>query len=116
MKALLDTNIIIHRETDRIMNQDIGTLFKWIDKGKYTKCIHPLTIEEIQRYKDKTTVDTFLIKLESYTLLKTVAPLSTEVEQLSLKIDKTENDKNDTLLLNELFNNRVDLLKGSWSR
>ena len=110
MKALLDTNIIIHRETDRIMNQDIGTLFKWIDKGKYIKCIHPLTIEEIQRYKDKTTVDTFLIKLESYTLLKTVAPLSLEVEQLSLKIDKTENDKNDTLLLNELYNNRVDLL------
>lgn len=110
MKALLDTNIIIHRETDRIMNQDIGTLFKWIDKGKYTKCIHPLTIEEIQRYKNKTTVDTFLIKLESYTLLKTIAPLSLEVEQLSLRIDKTENDKNDALLLNELYNNRVDLL------
>jgi hypothetical protein len=110
MKALLDTNIIIHRETDRIMNQDIGTLFKWIDKGKYTKCIHPLTIEEIKRYKDKATVEIFLIKIESYTLLKTVAPLSVEVEQLSLKIDKTENDRNDTLLLNELFNNRVDLL------
>ena len=110
MKALLDTNIIIHRETDRIMNQDIGILFKWIDKCKYTKCIHPITIEEIQRYKNKATVDTFRVKLESYELLKTVASLSSIVQQMSLKIDKNENDRNDTLLLNELLNNRVDLL------
>jgi hypothetical protein len=37
MKALLDTNIIIHREASRIVNPDIGTLFKWLDKGKYIK-------------------------------------------------------------------------------
>jgi hypothetical protein len=110
MKALLDTNIIIHRETDRIMNQDIGILFRWIDKGKYTKCIHPITVEEIQRYKDKVTVQTFQVKLDSYEILKTIAPLSPEVEKIFLKIDKNDNDRNDTLLLNELFNYRVDLL------
>jgi predicted nucleic acid-binding protein len=110
MKALLDTNIIIHRETDRIMNQDIGILFRWIDKGKYTKCIHPITIEEIKRYKNKATVQTFQVKLDSYEILKTVAPLSPEVEKISLKIDKNVNDRNDTLLINELFNYRVDLL------
>lgn len=110
MKALLDTNIIIHRETDRIMNQDIGILFRWIDKGKYTKCIHPLTVGEIQRYKDKATVQSFQIKLDSYEILKTVAPLSPEVEKISFRIDKNDNDKNDTLLLNELYNYRVDLL------
>jgi len=27
MKVLLDTNIIIHRETDRVINEDIGKLF-----------------------------------------------------------------------------------------
>ena len=36
MKALLDTNIIIHREAGKVTNQDIGILFKWLDKVKYT--------------------------------------------------------------------------------
>ena len=39
MKVLLDTNIIIHREASRIFNVDIGVLFRWIDKGKYTNIV-----------------------------------------------------------------------------
>jgi hypothetical protein len=34
MKALLDTNIIIHREANRVINSDIGYLFKWLDRLK----------------------------------------------------------------------------------
>ena len=41
-KILLDTNIIIHREATTVVNQDIGILFNWIDKLKYSKYIHPL--------------------------------------------------------------------------
>ena len=44
MKVLLDTNIIIHRETDRIINEDIGKLFNWLDKIKADKYIHPVTL------------------------------------------------------------------------
>ena len=49
MKALLDTNIIIHREANRIVSQDIGILYRWLDRGKYTKCIHSATIEEVKK-------------------------------------------------------------------
>lgn len=70
MKALLDTNIIIHREAKRVVSPDIGTLFKWLDKGKYTKCIHPITILEIKKHVDQDTVNTFSIKLDSYAQLK----------------------------------------------
>ena len=52
MKALLDTNIVIHREASRILNVDIGVLFRWLDKGKYTKCVHPITVEEIKKNTD----------------------------------------------------------------
>lgn len=110
MKALLDTNIIIHRETPRIINQDIGILFKWLDKGKYTKCIHPITVEEICKNKNQQTVDTLKVKLESYYLLKTVAPLADEVVNISNKIDNGNNDENDTGLLNEVYSDRVDIL------
>jgi predicted nucleic acid-binding protein len=110
MKALLDTNIIIHREAGRVFNQDIGILFKWLDKAKYQKCIHPATIEEINKNPNKITVNTFNIKIESYEQLLTVAPMSPEVDAASKKYDTTENDKIDSILLNEVFNNRVDIL------
>jgi hypothetical protein len=110
MKALLDTNIIIHRETYKIINQDIGILFKWLDKGKYTKCIHPITVDEILKNSNKQTVDTLKIKLESYYLLKTVAPLADAVRIISEKIDNNPNDINDSRLINEVFSERVDIL------
>ena len=67
MKALLDTNIIIHREANRIVSQDIGTLYRWLDRGKYIKCIHSATVEEVKKNPNKETVALFLVKLEIYT-------------------------------------------------
>lgn len=110
MRALLDTNIIIHREANKVVNQNIGILFKWLDKAKYTKCIHPLTIEEIRKNLNQTTVETFNVKLESYEVLKTVSPNNQEIQKVSEQFDITENDKLDTKLLNEVFSERVDIL------
>jgi predicted nucleic acid-binding protein len=110
MKALLDTNIIIHREAGRASNQDIGILFKWLDKTKYQKCIHPATIHEINKNPNKSTVDSFNIKMESYELMQTVAPMAPMVDLVSKKNDTNDNDRIDSILLNEVFNDRVDLL------
>lgn len=107
MKALLDTNIIIHRETNRIFNKDIGILFKWLDKGKYTKCIHPVTIAEINKNSNKITVNILNVKLDSYVALRTIAPISPQVKLVS---DNIDNNINDTQLLNEVFCDRVDIL------
>jgi hypothetical protein len=41
MKALLDTNIIIHRETMQATNYTIGKLYYWLDKLHYEKLMHP---------------------------------------------------------------------------
>lgn len=41
MKALLDTNIIIHREASRVINQDVGILFRWLERAKYTSVSTP---------------------------------------------------------------------------
>jgi predicted nucleic acid-binding protein len=110
MKALLDTNIIIHREASRIVNPDIGTLFKWLDKGKYIKYIHPVTVEEIEKNVNKDVANAFSVKLDSYQKIISVAPLNDKIKALSDSVDVTINDKNDTLLLNEVFSDRVDLL------
>lgn len=110
MKALLDTNIIIHREAGRVANQDIGILFKWLDKVKYQKCIHPVTIQEIEKNPNTGTVDTFKIKMDSYEQLLTTAQMTDEVNAVSERFDQNENDRNDTVLLNEVYVGRVDLL------
>ena len=110
MKALLDTNIIIHREANKIVSQDIGILYRWMDRGQYTKCIHSATIEEVKKNPNKETVDLFLVKLESYEVIDIPSPLQDEVKNVSDQFDTTDNDIVDTVLLNEVFVGRVDIL------
>jgi predicted nucleic acid-binding protein len=110
MKLLLDTNIILHREGKDPINPNIGKLFLWIDRLGYEKCVHRVTINEITKIQDSKVREAFLLKLESYRRLRTVAPLHQDVETISKKYDTTENDRNDTALLNEVFTSRVDLL------
>lgn len=110
MKALLDTNILIHREASKIINEDIGILYRWLDKGGYTKCIHSLSIKEIENYQDKQIVDIFHIKLDSYECIDIPSPLQEAVVGVSTKFDVNQNDKNDTQLLNEVFVGRADIL------
>lgn len=110
MKVLLDTNIIIHRETKDPINKDIGTLFWWIDKLGYQKCIHQVAINEISANQDAKAREAFQIKMKSYYCLPTVAPLRAEARSISEKYDRTENDRNDTVLINEVLCHRVDLI------
>jgi predicted nucleic acid-binding protein len=110
MKVLLDTNIIIHRETDRVIHEDIGKLFNWLDKIKADKYIQPVTEREINKLKDKQQKKTFNIKLESYTKLVTKEQLDNEVKKITDKYDNNDNDENDSLLLNEVYIGTVDCL------
>ncbi len=110
MKVLLDTNIIIHREANKAHNLGIGQLFNWLDKLKYDKYIHPLTIEELKRYKDQDSLSTMNVKIESYNQLKYQAPLGDKIKQVSQQYDRLQNDINDTQILNEVFEDRVDIL------
>ncbi len=110
MRVLLDTNILIHREANRVLNEDIGTLFGWFDKLHYEKCIHPLSLSEIQKHKDDEIVNTIRAKIQNYALLKTEAPESPKIETIRDKYDRDENDAIDTSLLKEVFAERVNYL------
>ncbi|WP_417590953.1 PIN domain-containing protein [Owenweeksia hongkongensis] len=110
MRVLLDTNIIIHREANRIIEHEIGQLFNWIDRLHFDKYIHPITVAEIQKYQNKQVVDTFSIKLDSYNHIKHQISFSPDVQQVSDAIDVNENDINDTHLLNEVYEGRINIL------
>lgn len=110
MKILLDTNILIHRESNRIINNDIGVLFGWLDKLHYQKLIHPLSLREISKYQNRQVVETIQAKLKNYVLLNTESPENQQIQLIRQSFDKNENDFIDTSLLKEVFNARVDFL------
>ena len=109
MRALLDTNIIIHRENKRVSNYSIGHLFRWIDRLKYDKVIHPYTIAEIQKYRDPETQESISVKLESYEVLKTACQPDVMFLAQIGQPEKNENDHIDNCLLYELYIGHVDV-------
>ncbi len=109
MRVLLDTNILIHREAERIDREDIGTLFRALDTIGAEKCVHPDSIGEIERHGNPEVVRTFKVKLTSYHVLKTLAPESPELVAIGAG-DRSENDRVDTALVREVAAGRVDAL------
>ena len=103
MKILLDTNIVIHREAVTAVEEDIGVLFRWLDNLHYTKCIHSVTVEEIEEHEDPKVRKSFKVKLGNYNVLKTTAPMSESVRSVTEPLDKNQNDLNDTIIINELY-------------
>jgi hypothetical protein len=63
VKVLLDTNIIIHREAATVVKEDIGVLFRWLDRLHHTKCAHPITAEELEKHEDPRVRKALKIKL-----------------------------------------------------
>jgi predicted nucleic acid-binding protein len=110
MKILLDTNIIIHREAAAVIDEDIGVLFRWLDNLHYTKCVHPVTVEEIEKHEDSKVRRSLTVKLRNYNILKTKAQMSDTVRRILGPLDKNQNDLNDTIIINELYCERVDAL------
>lgn len=110
MRALLDTNIIIHRENKHVSNYSIGHLFRWLDKLKYDKVIHPYSILEIQKYRDPEVQEVLDVKLDAYNVLQSIVTPPKEFIHSTGTTEKSENDKIDNCLLYEVFLGRVDIL------
>jgi predicted nucleic acid-binding protein len=110
LKALLDTNIIIHRENSAVSNYNIGHLYRWLDKLHYVKVIHPYTIQEIEKYKDDNVQKNFAVKLEAYERIKAIVEPTDDFLKNFTDQDKTINDKIDNALLFYVYSGKVDVL------
>lgn len=108
-RALLDTNILIHREGRKVLRDDIGTLFRWLEELKYERLVHPDSVAEVDKHQDPEVVQTMERKLQSYKTLKTKAPDTPSITQIRAE-DRTDNDKVDTSMLAEVAADRVDFL------
>lgn len=110
MRALLDTNIVIHRENSKITNYSIGHLFRWLDKLKFVKVIHPYTVRELNKHNNEELKEVIKVKLQSYEILKTIKIPDDQFLHIIREYKKDENDDVDNCLLYEVYLNRVDIL------
>lgn len=112
MRALLDTNIIIHRENTRaVSNYSIGYLYKWLDALGIEKAIHPLSIEEIEGFGDENVKELLRVKIDSYTkLISKDAPDHNFIDRLGSNSQKSKNDYVDNCLLFEVYIGHADIL------
>ena len=108
---LLDTNIVIKRESNVGVSFEVAKLFNWFGKQNITTFVHPLTKEELSGYKDETVRNAVLTKINSYNILPSFQT-STDLLYESV-IARHSNDKNgqvDNALLLEVYNDNVGLL------
>lgn len=110
MRALLDTNIVIHRENVKATNLSIGQLFHWLDVLHYEKIIHPYTVNELRKYSSEQIQTLYDAKLAAYTQMKSVAIQSPDFKKLLDDTPKTDNDIIDNQLLFELYCGRADII------
>ncbi|WP_312102245.1 PIN domain-containing protein [Pygmaiobacter massiliensis] len=110
MRALLDTNIIIHRENKKATSQTIGQLFYWLDKLHFEKLIHPYTIKELRKYCDSEMQALYDSKIAAYTEMKNIAVQTSDYKKQLQDCPKTDNDCIDNQLLFEVFCGRADIL------
>lgn len=111
ISVLLDTNIIIKRESGNNVSYEVANLFNWFSKKLISTYIHSATKDELSRYGDEKAKAAMLTKLSSYDVLPTFR--NNEDEYFDSVISKYSQDKNgkiDNVLLKEVYNYNVSIL------
>lgn len=111
MRLLLDTNILILRENYHTIPEHIQTLYNVIERLKYQRVIHPLSIKEIKKDCNIERQKANLSKIEAYIVLGTVPEAIKDDDFYNqLEIPKNESDSIDNELLYCVYKNVVDYL------
>lgn len=111
IKVLLDTNIIVYRESDNVYKERIGELFKIIDDNPdMYKYIHPVIKSELLQNLYNEKRDLLLNRLTSYNVLKGSRTIDSRLFELTRPLNKTINDQIDDIILNEVYTGKVDFL------
>ena len=106
---LLDTNVIIERESSNDVSSEVAYVYKWIDKIGGKRVVHPLSKEELSRHGNENVRNVMLTKLGAY---EELVP-SAEDSALFRHICSTSEDPNteiDHKILLQVFNGTADYL------
>ena len=109
--VLLDTNIIIRRESSNNVSFEISKLFNWFDKKSVKKYIHQISKQELSTYGDEKAKEAILTKLDSYEILPNFSRETDEYfNSVVSQYAQDKNSLNDNDLLREVYNGNIDIL------
>lgn len=109
--VLLDTNIVIKRESLNNVSFEIAKLFNWFNKEKTEIYIHSLTKEELSSYGKEIERKAMMTKLASYDILPDFTSESDKYFTHCLSLySKDKNGEVDNALLKEVYNDNVGIL------
>jgi predicted nucleic acid-binding protein len=111
MKFLIDTNIIISRESNAEIPIALQELVRLMNEYEIKAFVHPSSKDDLQRDKDEKRKSISLSKTNTYLFLEQ-APNYKEDNEFKNKIgfEKKDNDRVDNLLIYALYKNAIDFL------
>jgi len=111
MRVLIDTNIFIERENFHVIPENLRKLLRILNILKVQILIHPNSIQEIKKDRNKERRKVCLSKIETYPLLKS-PPDPNEDEMFQRKVGPAVNERDyvDNSLLYAVFRDAVDFL------
>lgn len=113
MRILIDTNVIINREEDKVVSSELQELLETIHQLNYQLLVHPLSITEMAEDEDERRREVNLSKIGTYPKLEQPPVLTNSSHFFSiLGITEIDREKNliDNNLLYSTYKNAVELL------
>lgn len=109
MRILLDTNIFIDREQDRIISRELAKLLQILNKLGAELVIHPLSVSELRRDSNIKRREVNLSKIEVYSHLERPPDPNNDTSFCeSIGPAKNSHDVVDNALLYAVYRNAVE--------
>lgn len=109
--VLLDTNIVIKRESSKGVSFEVAKLFNWFGKRNVKTFVHTLSKKELEGYKDEAVREAVLTKLHSYDTLPSFrVSEDAYFNCITSRYSSDQNGQVDNALLREVYDDNVGLL------
>lgn len=111
MKVLLDTNIIIYREDDHVVADNVRDLFGLLNTVPVDLYIHPVSLQDVRHDSNQRRRDMMLSKIRTYRELSN-PPVAAKDPRFSALVGASENahDSIDDEILYAVCKGAVDFL------
>lgn len=106
--VLLDTNIVIQRESVNNISYEIIQLYKLMDSLNITKYLHEDIKNELNKYKDEIIKRNMLAKIEAYNILSSLEINDNLFKDVMSKYHSDDNSQIDNKFLYQVFKGKVD--------